>query len=218
MLSNLSPLLARVSTYAKPADLLLTKGAWVNFSDKFSDTQKWARGNFFEVEEEPVLVRYARSYTLPASDWKDICLDNSTNGLKLYPEKEGVLYQIAIGFKLGEYVTHVYIPKEKYVYRLGESSMYPVTDTGSTNYATHKYLGAYNPSDSPFDSPLLFMYVIKNISAFYLRPFILEGVDYDKVTIGFYINKCKLNQIETPSKEQLERAKLIQHYEELTGF
>ena len=218
MLSHLSPLYRGVDTYAKPEDLLLQKGSWVRFSENFPDTQKWASGNLYEVEEEPVLVRYARSYTLPKSDWKDICLDNSTNGLKLYPEKEGVLYQIAIGFKLGEYVTHIYIPKEKYVYRLGESSMYPVTDSGSTNYATHKYLGAYNPEDSPFDSPLLFMYVIKDISAFYLRPLILEGVDFDKVTIGFYINKCKLNQIETPSKEQTGRAMRIEYYEQLTGF
>ena len=218
MLSHLSPIMANVSTYAKPEDLLLQKGSWVSFSENFKDTQKWAKGNLFEVEEEPMLVRYARSYTLPASDWKDLDLSNSTNGLDLYPVDEGVLYQIAIGFKPGEYVTHVYIPKDKYVYRLGESSMYPVVDTGSTNYATHKYLGAFNPSDSPFDAPLLFMYVIKDISAFYLRPFILEGVDFDKVTIGFYINKCKLNQIETPSKEQTERAMRIEYYEQLTGF
>lgn len=218
MLSHLSPLLARVNTYAKPEDLLLQKGSWVRFSDKFKDTTKWARGNFFEVEEEPVFVHYARSYTLPASDWKDLDLSNATNGLNLYPEDENVVYQIAVGFKPGEYITHVYIPKDKYVYRLGETSMYPVVDTTGTNYATHKYLGVFNPSDSPFDSPLLFLYVIKELSSFYLRPFILEGVDFDKVTIGFGVNKCKLNLIESPSKEQLERAMLIQYYEQLTGY
>jgi hypothetical protein len=215
MLSNLSPLLARVNTYVKPEDLLLQKGSWVNFSNLF--TQPWAKGNLFEVAEEPVLVRYARSYTLPASDWKDLDLSNATNGLNLYPGDEDVLYQIAIGFKPGEYLTHVYIPKDKPIYRLGESSMYPVTDSGSTDYATLKYLGAYNPGDSPYDSPLLFLYAIKDVTAFYLRPLILEGVDYDKVTIGFYINKCKLKEIEKPSKEQLERAKRIEYYTEMTG-
>lgn len=218
MLSHLSPLLARVSTEVKPSDLLLKKGAWVRFSDKFKDTTKWARGRLFEVEEEPMFVHYARSYTLPASDWKDLDLSNATNGLKLYPEDENVVYQIAVGFKPGEYITHVFIPKDKFLYRLGYTSMYPVTDTSGTDYATLKYLGAFNPDDSPFDSPLLFLYAIKDISSFYLRPFILEGVDYEKVTIGFGINKCKLKLIETPTKEQLERGMFIPYYEELTGI
>jgi len=166
MITQLQPLFKSVSTQVRPEDLFLQKGSWVRFSDKFD--KKWCSGKVFEVEEEPIIVPYQISYILPGDDYKDVDLSNSTNGVKLYPEKEYVLYK------------------------------------------TYK--------DSPADAPLLFLYAIKDMAAFTLRFYVLEGIDYEKCTAAFQINKCQLTEIEEPTEEQLEKALLIRHYDELTGF
>jgi len=84
--------------------------------------------------------------------------------------------------------------------------------------ATLKYLGAKRPSDSPAGAPLLFLYFIKDGPAFYLRPYVLEDVAYEKVTLSFTINKTKLEEIPTPTAEQIEKALKVHYYTELTGF
>ena len=213
MITQLSPLLHRVSTEIKPEDLLLQKGAWVYFSEKWPGTWKWCSGKLFYVTEEPILVKYPKSYILPGSDYKDLDLSNSDSGLKLYPEDEGVLYQCAVGFKLGDYIAHIYVPKDKYVYALGESTMYPNVDD-----ADKLYLGAKEPSDSPHTSPLLFLYFIKDGPAFYLRPYVLQSVTYEKVTIEFNVNKLKLTEVINPPEDMIKRARLISYYTSLTGF
>ena len=211
MITQLQPLFKSVSTQVRPEDLFLTKGSWVRFSDKFN--QEWCSGKVFEVEEEPIIVPYQISYVLPGDDYKDVDLSNATNGVKLYPEKEYVLYQMAVGFKPGDYLVHIFIPGTKYVYELGDTDMYPdVTD------ASKKYLGAKTYKDSPADAPLLFLYAIKDMAAFTFRFYVLEGVDYEKCTAAFQINKCQLTEIEEPTEEQLEKALLIRYYDELTGF
>ena len=193
MITELSPLLHRVSTQVKPEDLLLKKGSWVYFTEGWKKAAwEWAGGKLFEVSEEPLLVRYAKSYILPENDWTEIDLSNSEGGLKLYPTEVGVLYQCAVGFKPGNYIVHIYVPKEVYVFGLGHSSMYP-----NPNDSDLKYLGAKTPEDSPADAPTLFFYFIKDAPAVYLKPVVLEGTGFgfEKVTVVFHINKCKLKEI-----------------------
>ena len=214
MISQLTPLLSNVATSVRPQDLLLMKGAWVSFSDRFPDTHEWCSGRLFEVEEEPVIVPYSLSYILPGSDYKDINLSNASAGVKLYPEKKGVLYQIALGLKPGDYLMHVYIPDtSKYVYHLGETGMYP--DITST---TKKYLGAKTPMDTPADAPLMFFYAIKDMPAINLRFLILESVDYEKVTAKLQVNKLQLKEIREPTEEQLKLSAKIPWYTEMSGF
>lgn len=214
MITELSPLLSRVATEVKQEDLILQKKAWVYFSASWPGTWKWASGKLFEVSEEPILVKYPASFILPASDYKNLDLSNSTNGLKLYPESEGILYQAAVGFKPGDYITNLYVPStSKYVYQLGDSSMFPAVDN-----ATTRYLGAKRPEDSPAKSPLLFLYFIKGSPPFYLQPYVLESVSYEQVTIEFNINKCKLTEIPSPDEDMVKKARRIAFYTELTGF
>jgi len=213
MITQLSSLFKGVSTQVKPEDLFLQKESWVYFSPIWPDTWKWASGKLFRVTDEPLIVPYSKSYILPGEDYKKIDLSNSTAGLKLYPEDEGVLYQCALGFKPGNYITHIYVPSEKYIYHLGESSMYPdITD------ADKLYLGAKRPEDSPAGSPLLFLYFIKDAPAFYLWPYVLGGVDFEKVTFEFTINKCKLSEITAPTEDQINKALKIPYYSEIVGF
>lgn len=213
MITELSPLFSKVSTFVSPKDILLQKGSWVRFSSAWPDTHKWVKGKVFEVSQEPIIVPYAASYKIPGSDYKDVDLSNATGGLLLYPENEGILYQVAVGFKPGQYVIHTYIPTGKYVYALGESSMYP-----DVTSATMKYLGAKTYKDSPNDSPLWYLYSIKDMSAFILRLLVLEGIDYEKVTLELKVNKCQIKEIETPTTEQIEKALLLKYHIEFGGF
>lgn len=214
MITELSALLSRVSTEVKPEDLLLTKKSWVYFSEKWPDTWRWAKGKLFEVSDEPILVRYPKSYILPGSDYKNLDLSNATAGLKLYPEDQGVLYQCGLGFKPGDYITNIYVPStSKYVYQLGESTMFPdVTDSDK------RYLGAKTPEDSPASGPLVFLYFIKDGPPFYLQPYVLESVTFEKATIEFNINKCRLTEIPNPDEEMVRKALRVSYFTELTGF
>ncbi len=213
MITQLTPLFAKVSTNVKPQDFFLQKGSWVRFTDHWPDTHKWARNKTFMVQHEPIIVPYENSYILPGSDYKDVDLSNSTNGLKLYPDNEGVLYQIAIGFKKGDYVNHIYVPSGKYIYSLGYATMYP--DVSS---AANLYLGAKTSTESSPEYPLLHIYAIKDMAAFILRHYVLGGVDFENCSVKFYINKCELQEMTNPTPDQKEKALLMRYYTELTGF
>jgi hypothetical protein len=211
MIVNLAPTLKAVSTTVKPEDLMLQWGGWVYFTPQWPDTYKWCKDRAFEVERSQV-VHYASSYIIPGDDYKDIDLSNATAGLKLYPTDEGVLYEILMGLKRGEYLIHIYIPKDRYVHSLAEASMIPTpTDP------TLKYLGAIQWSDSPHTCPLIKLYAIKDMPAFILRLYALEGVDFEKITIEWHINKTKLKEI-TKTDEIVKKALPIYWHEELRGF
>jgi hypothetical protein len=51
-----------------------------------------------------------------------------------------------------------------------------------------------------------------------MRLYVDAGVDFDKVTVEFNINKCQLEEIEKPTPEQLDKALLLRWYEEYRGF
>lgn len=212
MIVSLSPSLARTSTYLKLQDFLLVEGSWVKFTNNWPDTYEWAKGNCFEVIEAQ-LVKYPDSYILPGGDYKDVDLSNADSGIKLYPADENVLYEIALGLKPGDYFIILYVPKDLYVHALGEKSMYPIiTD------ADKKYLGAKYPEDSPHTSPLIKLYAIKDGPAWYIRQYVDGGVDFDKVSIEYNVNKCKLKLIPAPTEQQLREALEIDWHTEIRGF
>jgi len=218
MIYEISPLLAKTAISVKPEDILLQKGAWVKFSSAWPGTHKWASGKLFVVSAEPILVPYAISRIIPEDDYCDIDLSNSDSGEKLYPENEGVLYQIAVGMKPGDYLVHFYLPSPRYIYHLGEASMFP--DVASS---TLRYLGAKRPEDSPADAPLWFLFAIKDMPPITLRPYVETGGDdatqaFEKCTFMLKINKCLLDEVKNPSKEQIERAFLIRWRDELLGY
>lgn len=213
MITQLAPSFSTVATSVRPEDLFLQKGSWVRFTDEWPDTHKWCKGKVFEVAQEPIIVQYPLTYIIPGDDYKDVDISNATAGEKLYPETEGILYQIAVGLKPGDYLVHLYVPKDKYIYNLGEASMFPNIDD-----AKKKYLGAKTPSETPHTAPLLFLYAIKDMPAFTLRFYALEGVDYEKCTAIMFINKCQLKLVEEPTEEQLALALLLRWHTEFLGI
>ena len=125
MITQLSALLHRAATSVEPEKLLLTSKppSWVHFSQAWPDTHKWARGKYFKVIRTQ-LVNYPASYILPGDDYADVDLSNAAAGIKLYPTSEGVLYEIALGMKPGDYLLHIFIPKDRYIHSLADPSTY----------------------------------------------------------------------------------------------
>lgn len=163
------------------------------FTEAWPDAHKWAKNKYWEIKET-ALVSYDRGYILPGEDYKNLDLSNATDGLKLYPESEGVVYEILIGLKPGNYQIGLYIPGvNDYLLALGDTSMYPdLTDTA------RKYLAAITPDDTPYDNPLLKLWAIKNMAAWILKDYILPGVDYDNSILGFKLAKHRLGEISKP--------------------
>lgn len=217
MITSISPALSAVATSIRPEDLLLMENSWVKFTKAWPDTYAWVKtadkmeGKVFKVTQA-ILVPTPYSYILPGDDYKKLDLSNATAGLKLYPADEGVLYEIALGLKPGEYIIHIYIPTGKYVFALADPTMAPDVDEDD-----YRYVGARRPEDSPDTCPLLKLYAIKDMAAFQLLDYV-EGVDFDKTSIIFFVNKCQLEEIPFPTPEQKERALTIRYYTELTGF
>lgn len=216
MITELAAAFARVSVEARPQDLFLKKGSWVQFSKQWPAEHAWASGKIFSVSQEPVIVTFPMSWIIPGGDYVDVNLATvptafTTTVLNLYPAKQGVLYQAAIGLKNYDFFMQIGIPAaQQYVYKLGASYMYPIiTD------ANLKYLGQKTYKDSPDTAPLLFFYFINNQPFFFLRLYALEGKDFEKISVVFYINKCQLEPAVGANPQQ---ALLVPYYSELTEY
>lgn len=217
IITELAPALARVAVETKQDQLALQQGSWIQFSNQWLDTWKWAKGNVFTVTDPPIMVDFPMSYIISGGDYIDVNLGNLPTGfsktaLNIYPANEQIVYEIAVGFKKYDFFAQVGIPAaNNYMYRLGQSFMYPViTDP------ILKYLGKKDYKDSPDHAPLLKFYAIKDAPQIYLRLYALEGKNFEKCSVIFQINKCNLTQIATPTTQQRQQATMIRWYDELT--
>jgi len=163
------------------------------FTEAWPDGHKWAKGKYWEiVETAPVF--YEKGYVTPGDDFIDLDLSNATGGVKLFPEAEGVVYEMLVGLKPGNYQVGVYIPgPSDYLLALGDSPMYP--DLADPE---RRYLGAITPTDSPYDNPLLKLWAIADMQPWVLKTYVLQGVTFGKPILGFRVAKHRLVQIEKP--------------------
>jgi len=198
--------LARVSP-GVPA--LLQENYFVKFSDAWPDTLSYVKGKLFQVDRTNQ-VPHDLSYVIQTANFRDVDLSNSAGGENIYPENTRTLYEVALGFKPGNYLVHFYIPAGEFVSRLEQTGMVP-----DVTHATRRYLGARKPEDSPYDDKRIFMYFIKDLEPLILRVFVDTGIDYEKCVLGLTVNKCHLTQMAAPTAEQLRLAKQIKYYSEL---
>lgn len=179
----------------------------VQFSKEFPDQLSFVKDKTFKVSKTSQ-VHYQLSWILPEDHYKDIDLSNAeASGEKLYPETFDGLYEILIGFKLGNYLTHIYFPADQPIYRLDYYSMVPQISSASL-----KYLGAIKPSDSPAENRTLKVYALYRLKPIILRIYADDGIDYEKITWDMVINKCKLEAY-TPAPG--EKVKWIEYIEAL---
>jgi len=188
---------------------LLQEGYYVRFTDVWPVTLPHVSGKFFTIERTNE-VPYDLSYILPSDDYRDVDLSNQAGGENIYPENTKTLYEVALGFKPGNYMVHFYIPAGEYVSRLEQAGMVP-----NVTSATLRYLGARKPEDSPYDDKRIFLYFVKDLEPVILRVFVDTGIDFEKCVLGLIVNKCYLKEIAAPTPEQLARSKKLLYYTEL---
>lgn len=198
-----------LATVSPGVPKLLQEGYFVRFPDNWPAELSNIRGKTFQVNVTNQ-VPYDLSYIIPSDDYRDVDLSNAASGENLYPENINTLYEVVIGFKPGNYMTHIYVPAGEAVSRLEQASMNP-----SVASATLRYLGAIKPSDSPYDDKRLFLYFIKNVEPMIFRLFVDTGQDFEKCVLGITVNKCRLAQLASPTPDQQRLAKVIKYYSEL---
>jgi hypothetical protein len=189
----------------------LQEGYLVHFSEDWPSTQDAIRNKTFRIDATNQ-VPYDLSYVIPTGDYRDVDFANGSGTFKenVYPENQDTLFEVLIGFKPGCFLSHWYIPAGKSIHNLEYAQMYP----DLTN-AKRKYLGARQPKDSPYDDPRIKLYFVKDLAPLIMRLYVLAGVDYEKIVTGLTVNKCKLQEITSPSDADLLKAKVIRYYDYL---
>ena len=188
---------------------LLQKGFFVRFTQEWPDTLPQVKGKFFRVARVNE-VPYDLYYTIPSGNYRDVDLSNQVGGENIYPENTRTLYEVALGFKPGNYQVQLYIPAGEFVNRLEQAGMVP-----NVASATLKYLGAFKPEDSPYEDKRILFYFVKDLEPTILRTFVDNGTDFEKCVFGLTVNKCYLEQIKEPTQEQLNRSKELLYYTQL---
>ncbi|MBA7469814.1 hypothetical protein ES707_05088 [subsurface metagenome] len=189
----------------------LQEGYLVHFDSDWPSTHNAIREKTFRIDAVNQ-VPYDLPYIIPTGDYRDVDFANGSGTFKenIYPEHQSSLFEVLVGLKKGNYLTHWYIPAGKSVHRLEYAQMYPdLTDTKK------KYLGARQPKDSPYYDPRIKLYLVKDLAPLIMRLYVLGGVDYEKCVIGLTVNKCQMREIDAPTEDQLLKAKVIRYYDYL---
>ena len=189
----------------------LQEGYLVTFSSDWPSTHEAIREKTFRIDAVNQ-VPYDLSYIIPTGDFRDVDFANGSGTFKenVYPENQNSLFEVLLGFKPGNFLSHWYIPAGKSVHNLEYAQMYP----DLTN-AKRKYLGARQPKDSPYEDPRIKLYFVKDLAPMIMRLFVLPGVDYEKVVTGLTINKCQMRELDLPTEADRLKAKVIRYYDYL---
>lgn len=169
-----------------PHPRILLPNHWVKFSDGFPEQLSYVKGKTMRIDKQ-AQVTYELSYKLKEACYKDINLSNEDTGVKLYPDSSENLYELIIGLKPGNYYMIPYFPADIPIYRLDYPTMTPLVSDSSL-----KYLGNVKPSDSPAENPTLKLYLVYQLKPIILRLVSDDGVDYEKCTLQFTVNRCRM--------------------------
>lgn len=194
-----------------PRPKIILPDWWVKFSPAFPDTLDHIKGRTFRVTKQQQ-VDYELSWIIKEACYKDVNLSNEDAGEKLYPDISNNLYEVLIGFKPGNYFCQVYFPADYPIYRLDHPDMSPLTSS-----ASKKYLGAIKPSDSPVDNPTFKLYLVFKLKPIILRLYADDGVDYEKISLEFTINRCLMQEGVPPPEVKPKPILYLDEIKWLTG-
>jgi len=190
---------------------LLQEGYLVHFGGDWPSTFGHIREKTFRINAVNTF-KHDLAYIIPEDDYRDVDFSNGSGDYQesIYPEKYETLQEVALGFKVGNYLVHWLIPADRYIHQYEFAGMYPdITD------ANKKYIGATNPEDSPYTDPRVKFYLIKDLAPLIMRLYVNDGIDYEKIVVGLWVNKCKLEEVPAPSSDELLKAKVIRYYDYL---
>lgn len=173
----------------QPRPKILLVDHWVRFSNNFPDSLNHVKGKTARISKQQQ-VTYELSWMVKENCYIDVNLSNEDAGKKLYPNVSDNLYEMLIGFKPGNYFCQVYFPADYPIFQLDHTDMTPLITND-----TYKYLGAIKPTDSPAEDPIFKLYLVYDLNPIILRLYADDGVAYEKMSIEFLINRCKMDFI-----------------------
>lgn len=189
-----------VTVESKGQPRILLPGYYVKFSGKFPSDIGVANKAYRITKQ--VQVTFPRSFIIKENCYVDVNLSNDDGGgERLYPYAPESLYEMLIGLKPGNWYLIPYFPANQPIYRLDYSTMLPTMADGKL-----RYLGIVRPADSPaFDpeypdrAPTFKLYLPYRLKPMYLRVVCDGGVDHEKCTLQFTINRCQMEEAAPPA-------------------
>jgi len=202
-----------VTLETKAQARILLPNHWVKFSDTFPGYLKHVGGKTMRVAKQ-VQVTYELSWILKEACYIDVNLSNEDTGQKLYPGADDNVYEMLIGLKPGNYYIIPYFPAEQPLYRLDYPTMTPLVAD-----AALKYLGTVKPSDSPYlgnktgfeawSLATFRLYLVNELKPVILRVVTEDGVDYEKCTLEFFVNRCQMEEGTPPDNVSPKRIEYL---------
>ncbi|RLI83689.1 hypothetical protein DRP04_00790 [Archaeoglobales archaeon] len=163
------------------------------------------------IVESTAQVTFTRSFIFPSANKKTLSLANNedyTNYFNLFPTTQDTLYEILVGLKHSKnMLVFIQWPTENYPFEL-ESPHLHVDLSGNIT----RMISPITVERSPADEPRLRIHTLKDMTDIYFQLY-NNGPDYEKLTILFLVNKCKIKPVE----KMPERYRVIEGLSILKG-
>ena len=193
------------------APQLLRDGHVVFFDDQWPEgTQK--NNKWFEVISQ-YKVRYEVARNIASGVPIDLSFASVSAGidntnLALLPTNTDTLYEILFGFKTSSILVYPFF-NSSFLHNLEAENVTPtVTDDQL------RYLGFWEPEDSPFEEPRIRDHLVYYQQAPMLRLYNDESDLADRIVFRFIVNRCTLKEIQPPRDQTADRARRPQYLTE----
>lgn len=163
----------------------LRVGDYVYFTENWKPADVFA--NKYFVVKGTLLKVFDKYFIINSGGYYDFVLDDDSG---LMPTSSGSLYEIFVGMK-GIGLVYVMFPETDYMSKLEKTGFIPdYTDD------TKRYIGFFEPNDTPFSSPRVVFYTTEDMDHIKLR-FYNDTDTPQKVVVRFNVNHCKIEQVAT---------------------
>jgi len=179
----------------------LKKGDYVYFTENWKPEDIFA-GKYFLVKGTLFKI-FDKSFVVASGSYYDFVIDDDSG---LLPTSSSSLYEIFVGMK-GNSLVYILWPETDYMIRLEKTGFTP-----NTADSTKRYIGFFEPEDTPIAAPRLVIYTTRDMDHVALR-FYNDTDEPQKVVIRFNINHCKLE--ETPAPPAGIEARVIRHWRDI---
>ena len=187
------------------APLLLRPGHLVHFDNEWpSGTNK--QDKWFKVLTQ-YQIKYDVARNIASGATIDLSFDSVTTGidntnLALLPINPDTLYEILLGFKTSDVMVYPYFANS-FVLGLEATNVLPVVaDRATRPFRELRYLGFWEPEDSPYDAPRIREHTVKGQEPPVLRLY-NDGGLADRIVVRILVNRCTLEETQAPRDQQL---------------
>lgn len=183
---------------------ILKRNHYVYFDDDWPDGSG-KRNTWWRVERQ-YRVKYDVARNIASGDTQDLSFSAASSGidnlnLALLPVSRDTLYEVLVGWKTRDILVYPYF-RNDFVHELEATNVTPdVTDQ------EQRYIGFWEPEDSPWDEPRIREHVISDQEPPQLRLY-NDGALADRIVFRFIVNHCNLMQLQSaPDQRGQEMAR-----------